>query len=276
MDPVRKAIWFAESHSRDAISLEEIAGVCEVSAFHLTRAFAAVTGVSLMRYVRARRLSEAARALADGAGDILSVALDAGYHSHEAFTRAFRDQFGLTPEQLRAQGDCTNLCLMEALSMNTPATTRLEAPRFETVQPMTIAGISERYDCDNVAGIPDLWQRFGSFLGNIPGQTEPYAYGVCYGLDDDNHMDYMCGVEVSGTEGLPAELSTMTVPAGAYVVFKHKEHVAGIRNTISAIWSNWFPESGRTARNAPMLERYGPEFDARTGLGGFEIWIAIE
>ena len=57
-----------------------------------------------MRYVRGRRLTEAAKALSNGAPDILSVALDAGYGSHEAFTRAFRDEFGVTPETIRAQG----------------------------------------------------------------------------------------------------------------------------------------------------------------------------
>ena len=50
-----------------------------------------------MRYVRARRLTRRTHAGAN-APDILQVALDAGYGSHEAFTRAFRDCFGITPE----------------------------------------------------------------------------------------------------------------------------------------------------------------------------------
>jgi len=56
-----------------------------------------------MNYVRVRRLSEAARALVGGAPEILTVALDSGNGSHEAFTRAFRDQFGVTPASVRAQ-----------------------------------------------------------------------------------------------------------------------------------------------------------------------------
>jgi len=44
---------------------------------------------SVMRYVRGRQLTEAARCLASGAPDILAIALEAGYGSHEAFTRAF-------------------------------------------------------------------------------------------------------------------------------------------------------------------------------------------
>src|SRR5258708_4228072 len=85
MDPIQKALWFVESHSREPVTLEDIAKACKVSAFHLTRAFAATTGLSLMRYVRGRRLSEAARQLAEGADDILSIAFDSGYGSHEAF-----------------------------------------------------------------------------------------------------------------------------------------------------------------------------------------------
>lgn len=56
-----------------------------------------------MQYVRERRLTEAARTSANGAPDILNVALNAGCNSHEAFTRAFRDHFGITPEALRAR-----------------------------------------------------------------------------------------------------------------------------------------------------------------------------
>src|SRR5579872_3452276 len=97
MNPAQKALWFIESHLAEALTLDEIASVGEVSRFHMVRAFAAGTGLSVMRYVRARRLSEAARALASGAPDILTLALDADYGSHEAFTRAFRDHFGITP-----------------------------------------------------------------------------------------------------------------------------------------------------------------------------------
>jgi AraC-like DNA-binding protein len=67
MNPAQKALWFIESHLADQLTLDEIAGVAGISRFHMVRAFAAATGLSVMRYVRARRLSEAARALAGGA-----------------------------------------------------------------------------------------------------------------------------------------------------------------------------------------------------------------
>ena len=95
MHPVERALWFIENRISGDISLQAIAASAGVSSHHLARAFGAATGQSLMRYARGRRLSEAARSLAAGAPDILAVALDAGYGSHEAFTRAFREQFGV-------------------------------------------------------------------------------------------------------------------------------------------------------------------------------------
>ena len=79
MNPAQKALWYIESHLADALTLDEISSVGGVSRFHMVRAFAEVTGLSVMRYVRARRLSEAARALAGGAPDILNLALEAEF-----------------------------------------------------------------------------------------------------------------------------------------------------------------------------------------------------
>lgn len=276
MDPVLKALWSVESHSREPVTLESIARSCRVSAFHLTRAFAAATGLSLMRYVRARRLTEAARRLAEGAADILAVALDAGYGSHEAFTRAFRDQFDLTPEQVRAQAHTDNLLLVEPIIMSATPATELEPPRFENFRPILFAGLVARYDCQSPAGIPDQWQVFGPDIGRIPGQVGQIAYGVIYNFDSDGSFDYMSAVEVSGPSDLPKGLTTLHVPARKYAVFYHRGHIAGIRGTMSAIWGQWLPKSGHKAFEGPTLERYGPEFDPRTGIGGLEIWVPIQ
>ena len=128
MDPVRKALWFVEAHSREVLSLEDIAAACKVSPFHLTRVFAASTGLSLMRYVRARRLSQAALQLAREDVEILPLALEAGYGSHEAFTRAFVEQFARTPEQVRSQGHTNNLSLVREITMESAPASELAPP----------------------------------------------------------------------------------------------------------------------------------------------------
>src|SRR6267143_6770497 len=145
MNPAQKALWFIESHLADALTLDEIAVVGGISRFHMVRAFGAATGLSVMRYVRVRRLSEAARALANGAPDILTLALDADYGSHEAFTRAFRDHFGVTPEAVRASTCLDHLRLQEPIVMNSTVIDNLQAPRFQTGKPFLVAGLGERY-----------------------------------------------------------------------------------------------------------------------------------
>jgi AraC family transcriptional regulator len=276
MNPVQKALWYVENHSREPITLEDIAAVCKISAFHLTRSFAATMGLSLMRYVRARRMSEAAKQLAQGADDILRVALDTGYGSHEAFTRAFRDQFALTPEQVRAQGHVNNIPLVEAIAMNSTPTLELAPPRFETHGPMLIAGLVARHDCQSPAGIPDQWQRFAPYIGMIPTQVGKAAYGVIYNFDSDSNFDYLCGVEVSDASNLSQGITSLQVAGQKYAVFAHRGHIAGIRATIATIWNKGIPESGCQVVAAPTLERYGPEFNPVTGMGGFEIWVAVQ
>ena len=64
MNPAQKALWYVEGHLSNALTLDEIASVAGVSRFHMVRAFGEATGMSVMRYVRARRLTKAARALA--------------------------------------------------------------------------------------------------------------------------------------------------------------------------------------------------------------------
>src|SRR5262245_55305598 len=103
MDPIGKALWFIESHFATDIALDDVAEVAGVSRYHLSRMFSVTMGRPISHYIRGRRLTEAARILANGAPDILTVALESGYGSHEAFTRAFREQFGFTPETVRAQ-----------------------------------------------------------------------------------------------------------------------------------------------------------------------------
>src|SRR5579885_3590060 len=154
MNAAQKALWYIESHLARPLTLDEISAMAGISRFHMVRAFAAATGFSVMRYVRARRLTEAARALAAGAPDILALALEADYGSHEAFTRAFRDHFGVTPETVRSLACIDDLKLQEPIQMNSAPIENLKPPRFETSRPLLVAGVGDRYNHENGAGIP--------------------------------------------------------------------------------------------------------------------------
>jgi len=275
MNPVGKALWYIESHFAGEIALDEIAAMSGVSRYYLCRAFGTATGHPIMRYVRARRLSEAARSLAAGASDILAVALDSGYGSHEAFTRAFRDQFGITPEAVRGQRHLRNLSLVEPIKMDETLLANLPPPRFENGQPLLIAGLGARYNGATSKNIPAQWQRFMPQIGHIPGQVGWITYGVCSNGDDDGNFDYICGVEVNSFSDLPAELARVRIAAQRYAVFSHRDHVATIRRTIMTIWNKWLPESGHEVADAPDFERY-ENFDPQKGTGTIEIWVPLK
>jgi AraC family transcriptional regulator len=275
MSPTQKALWFIESHLGESLALDDVADVAGVSRFHLVRAFAAATGFPVMRYVRTRRLTEAARALARGAPDILALALDADYGSHEAFTRAFRDHFGVTPEAVRAAHCVDQLKLQEPILMDSTALEILPSPRFETAKAFLVAGPGERISHDNGAGIPGLWHRFHQSVDHIPGRIGTVAYGVCCNGDDAGNFDYIAGVEVSDFSDLPREFGRIRIAAQRYVVFSHGDHVSTIRRTVNTIWNQWLPASGLKVADAPNFERYGEAFDPLTGNGGFEIWVPI-
>jgi AraC family transcriptional regulator len=276
MDPVGKALWFIESHFAGEITLEDIANVSGVSRYHLSRAFGAATERSVMRYVRGRRLTEAAKSLAAGASDILTVALEAGYGSHEAFTRAFRDQFGLTPETFRAQRRIDTIELVEPIKMNETPLAKLKPARFENGKPLLIAGLGARYNCETSAGIPAQWQRFVPHIGHVPGQVGRVAYGVRCNSDDAGNMDYICGVEVSDFSELPPEMTRVRLSKQKYAVFVHEDHISAIRRTWSTMWNGWLPASGYEIADAPDFERYGEAFDPVRGTGGVEIWIPLK
>ena len=276
MTPVSKAIWYIESHLNDVITLETIANVTDVSRHHLVRAFGVVTGVSVMRYLRMRRLTVAAQALVDGAPNILDVALEAGYNSHEAFTRAFREQFGHTPESVREQGHLDNLSLTEPLKMSEQTHKDLPVPRIVQSKQKRIAGLVERYDESTATQIPSQWGRFNATFAPFTGMVNDHGYGVVYDGKDDGTYNYMAGVEVTDTADLPDGYQVMQLSSRQYMVFKHTGHVSSIQETWATIWNKAIPESNYVVTTDPTFEVYGDNFDPQTGNGGVDIWIPVD
>ncbi|MBB4231345.1 AraC-like DNA-binding protein [Rhizobium mongolense] len=212
MSAIGRAIWFIESHSASDISLDDISDAAGLSRYHLSRVFGLVTGHSISGYLRGRRLSTAALALIGSSSSILEVALGASYGSHEAFTRAFRDQFGITPDAIRKQGHVRNLALVEPLKMHPARLNELEEPRFETLPPMLFAGLQEAYGYGDNAAIPSLWQKFNSYFGNISGQRGNAAYGICTHIEGETEtFRYMAGAEVTDAGDLPEGFTTLKV-----------------------------------------------------------------
>jgi AraC family transcriptional regulator len=274
MSVVAKALWFIENHFGRCPSLDDVARASGTTRFHLSRSFSWAVGQPVMSYVRGRRLTEAYKALSDGAPSILRIALDAGYSSHEAFTRAFRDQFGLTPEQARQGRIIEKHLLVEPIAMDDTTQITLAEPRIAHRDALTLVGLGVRFRMDAIQGIPSLWQRFQAYEGTL-GEVPGFWYGVCgdWGESGEDFF-YMAGVEVIRDTDIPKELTRYRLPAQDYLVFRHDGHLSGLRHTMGAIFERYLPEHGYDpASMKAFFELYDEKFDPVTGLGGIELWM---
>ncbi|MCG8463822.1 MAG: AraC family transcriptional regulator, partial [Xanthomonadales bacterium] len=91
------AIAFIEVRLHGELSLEDVAGVARCSKYHFQRVFYAAFQVTCAEYIRRRRLTLAAVALMNSDQSIAGIALNFGYDSPNAFTRAFRNVHGVNP-----------------------------------------------------------------------------------------------------------------------------------------------------------------------------------
>src|SRR5580692_9280724 len=98
---ILRVLTHIQEHLNETLDLEELARVACFSSFHFHRIFAAMTGETLADHVRRLRLERAAMELRSGAKQVIQVALDASYEAHEAFTRAFKAAYGLSPTAFR-------------------------------------------------------------------------------------------------------------------------------------------------------------------------------
>jgi AraC family transcriptional regulator len=153
---------------------------------------------------------------------------------------------------------------------------QLEPPRFEAAGEKLIAGLNVSYTFETRVNIPAQWDRFAPHLGKLSAQVGDASYGVCWNYQPGYGFDYLSGVEVRNTAGLPQDFSEVRLPAQRYAVFAHRKHVSSIPDTIEAIWRKWLPNSGHQPADTPSFERYGQDFNPQTGMGGIEIWIPLQ
>ncbi|PKR91191.1 AraC family transcriptional regulator [Pleomorphomonas diazotrophica] len=274
MGVLEKAVWYLELNIGRPFTLAELADLCGASPWHLTRLFQTNVGLAPMSYLRARRLTIAAEALAKGDQDILPIALDAGYGSHEAFTRAFAGCFGMLPSAVRLARTTCNLPLMEPWTMNKDMIIDIAAPEFRERGAFRVMGLSTRCTFETNSVIPKLWGEFDQHCNEIPSPVAGVYYGVCCDMEADGHFRYVAGQATTATH-VPDGLDTVDIPASRYAVFKHVGHISDFNKTVYTIWNKALPDAGLTPAKAPDFELYDERYDPKTSSGTVEIWIPL-
>ncbi|MGI6069694.1 MAG: helix-turn-helix transcriptional regulator [Blautia sp.] len=101
---VKKVIDYIEDNLENEIDLEKIAENIGYSRFHLNRIFTEETGYTIYKYLQMRRLTTAAQKLVDTEKPITQIAYEAGYHSQQAFSLAFKQIYLYPPKTYRDIG----------------------------------------------------------------------------------------------------------------------------------------------------------------------------
>ena len=101
---IQRGIDFVEANLDSSFELAEVAQHAGMSQWHFQRIFKAITQETLKFYVRARRLSNSLNKLHGTDKRILDIAVEAGFESQEAFTRAFKKAYQMTPGEYRRFG----------------------------------------------------------------------------------------------------------------------------------------------------------------------------
>lgn len=293
-DPLALAVAHIERHldaSLDTrLSVGALAAAAGLSQFHFSRLFAARMGESVMAHVRRRRLLRAAARIGENPGTdlglatpaLVDLAFDCGFESQEAFTRAFKQVFGVTPGRFRRDParhqSAAREKAMSETTMTRPDVTLLDGVARKDA--FVVAGLSARIGRDNKAEIPALWPKL---MRHVPldGQKGKVGYGLCYGADmREGSFNYMAAVEIEPDRQPPAGLTLMQVPAQAYLVFRITLAPGAVQPQMQAamqwVFSEGLPKSGRKPTGGIDLEVYGERFEPDKAGSIIDFYIPVE
>lgn len=243
----------------EELSLDVLCEVAYLSKFHFHRLFTAYTGLSLQQYVRWLRLKRAAHQLIiEDKTPIVSVALEAGFESHQAFTRAFKQTCGLTPKQFRATSSWSawdsppyTLPKQRENSMNVTVK-RVEKRRF--------AVLEYRGDPSSMG---QSVNKLVSWAKSLPISVKPKA-GDAFGYAYDDPAttkpeNFRFDLALTIPENLVIKdenIHERYLPEGRYAVTVHNGSRDNIGETIYALLRDWLPQSGEELGNLPCLFCY--------------------
>lgn len=90
-----------KNQNGEALTLRALSRTLGYSEFYTTRKFKEISGMQFRDYLRRRKLAFALKEVRDGSKSLLNIAVEYGFSSHEAFTRAFKSAYGVTPSEYR-------------------------------------------------------------------------------------------------------------------------------------------------------------------------------
>lgn len=265
-----------EAHLDEDLPVADVARAAGLSRWHFQRIFSAITGETLMTYIRARRMALACERLASTETRVVDIAVLAGFGSHEAFTRAFKKALGVTPTAFRRANRA--LPFVSKVQFTTDylghITTNLSLePTIEHLDAMTMVGATTEFygvgsDRNNIADkIPPLWESFLSREHEVADIVAGTGYGVISEEDSTSErLIYRASWQISSSaesaqERVPDGMTVFEVSAGNYAIFCHRGPANQLDHTVNYAYSTWLTRSGQRHTGGQDLEIFGPDYD---------------
>ena len=265
---INRALAHIAQHLDAELGTAELAREANLSAFHFHRIFRAITGETIGGPVRRLRLERAGKALRGGA-PLIEVALDAGYGSPEAFGRAFREVFGVTPTAYRklrpppVQQPPLSLALQ--LDLNSLRLS-LEPPQGGTGMDVRIENHPARLAvCARHVGpyaqVEPTFRRMFEWAAGAgvlgPGTM---IMGLSYDNPETQAADTLrydvCFTVPAPVGDLPEGLRLETLPAGRFAVHTLHGPYSGMPAAFRRLFGRWLPASGEEIDDRPCMEIY--------------------
>jgi AraC family transcriptional regulator len=251
------AIEFIETNIKEKLTAQQISEQMGYSVYHFCRVFALQKDVTLMDYVRKRRLSIARSELLKGKR-IIDIAVEYGYETASGFAKSFRKEFGYSPTTYMARMSDIDLKLLTRngdYSMN---------PIIMKKESFKVAGYGIETNVTNghMKDIAAYWDTYtGENLENkMYTQLCPPKHGevgICFSSTKDENIVYLLGVIVDDFTKATPDMITVEVPEAEYAVFttppvdltnKGSDTNDPLADVVKATWKyifeEWFPNSG--------------------------------
>ncbi len=255
---LQKVIEFIGKHLDEKLTLEQLSHVACFSKYHFHRIFTAYTGLSLQQYIRWLRLKRAAHQLIiDKDKSIIEIAINAGFESHEAFTRVFKKHCGVNPSEFRVQ--------MSWQAWEKPPYSLLKQGTIEMniiiekKNARRLAVIEHHGDSNKIGETVNRlvsWSKAQTInLKPTPGQVFGFAYHDPKTTPVEEFR-FDLGVIVPEKLKIDGEAIEKWLPEGRYAIAVHKGSHDNISDTIHNIYRDWLPESGEELGDLPCIFSY--------------------
>ena len=236
-EAIQKTLDYIEEHIVEEIKIEDLADIASLSLFYYQRLFSRLVKRPVRDYIKLRRMAMVLEVLQNKNNRILDIALEYGFGSHETFTRAFKEVYGMTPEQYRRkpislnQFDKPDLLLGYTLiDEGVPLISEglvLEINRKIVEEPISFIGVSgyvpiaEQLPVGETTGIDvpgEIWRQFHQEKNRINRISNGREIGVAYlGDAPEGCFTYFAGAEAES--GVTDDNFQMwQLPAREYIV----------------------------------------------------------